>query len=454
MQSKLKSVPEFLKSLPEDRRKALSRLRTLVRTGLPRLKETMRYGMPSYEDSKGALRVAFNSQKNYMALYICDTDVLKLHQKALSGLDCGKSCIRFQRIEQLPAAVVGAMLKDVAKRVRSTAPAVLLLLGLMMTPVPGANADDDHHAAGKPAAAAAAPATTPKPSGEQGGLPAGLPVWHPPAEYSEDMIMKSGDQTMTMHRHIQGDRIRTEMALEDEQLVMIEKDGESYQIMPSHKMLMKMPAPAVAAMDSSGPADVRIEPLGAEKLNGHDTLKYRITSGDQTGLAWFDAANGAPLRMEANDASIEWANFAAGAQKDELFELPKDYQTIDLAQFMGAAGSAGGGIPTLPPGAVTGGQGAVTLKAAKRGQGTPSLPSGIPGGMPGMPGGASTGGGFSGLAQQMGGHFGQSMGEKFGSGMGAQFGPLGSVAGQYIGGRVGSWLGSHAAKMVTGGGSH
>jgi len=114
MQSKLSSVPEFLKSLPEDRRKALTRLRTQVRSELPALKESMRYGMPSYEDSAGTMRVAFNSQRQYMALYICNAEILKAHQPELDGLDCGKSCVRFQRLEQLPAKTVSAMLKDVA----------------------------------------------------------------------------------------------------------------------------------------------------------------------------------------------------------------------------------------------------------------------------------------------------------------------------------------------------
>lgn len=452
MQSKLTSVPEFLKSLPDDRRQALTKLRALVRKGLPKLKETMRYGMPSYEDSSGGVRIAFNSQRQYLALYICDADVLKAHKKDLGKLDCGKSCVRFRAFDQLPAGVVERMLDDVARLLKHAALAALVLTLALMT-VPGARADA--HAdkpatashANQQAAAAPAVAAAQKPA----GLPPGLPAWHPPAEYSEDMIMKSGDQTMTMHRHIQGDKIRTEMALEDEQLVMIEKGGESYQIMPSHKMTMKMPASQMAPVDSSGPPpEVRIEPLGTEKLNGRDALKYRISSQGQDGLAWFDPTTGAPLKMQTNDASIEWANFSAGTQATELFELPKDYQTIDLEQIQSAMGGAGAGLPTLPPGAITNAQGAMSIKSAKQGPGGMPMPVGGPtGAMSGM-GGA--GGGVSGLAQQMGSHFGQSMGEKFGAGLGAQFGPLGSTAGSYIGGRVGSWLGAHAAKMVTGGG--
>jgi len=327
-----------------------------------------------------------------------------------------------------------------------------LIVSALLALAPAAHADD----AAKPAAAAG---LAPAPASATASPLAGLPAWRPPAEYRQDMVMTNGDQTMAMRRFCKGDQIRTEMAFQDEQMVMIEKGGESYEIMPSHKMMMKMPAHAPQLADSAGPPpDVKIEPLGPEKLGGRDALKYRVTSQGQTGLAWFDAASGAPIRMETNGASIEWANFAAGKQADELFELPKDYQTIDIAALQGAMGGMGG-IPTVSPGAITGGQAPVAIKGAKGGiipgGGLPAgLPAGIPGmsGMPGM--GGVGGGGASGIAQQMGSHFGQSMGEKFGASMGAQFGPLGSMAGSYIGGRIGGWLGAHAAAMVTGGGEH
>lgn len=327
--------------------------------------------------------------------------------------------------------------------------AALLVLASAAPPADAAQPAD----VAQPANAAQAPALA------SASPLAGLPMWHPPAEYSESLVMKNGDQQMTMRRFYKNDQIRTEMALQDEQLVMIEKGGESYQIMPSHKMMMKMPAPATPgaqAVDSSGPPpDVKIESLGPDKLNGRDALKYRVTSQGQTGLAWFDSGSGAPLRMETNGASIEWANFAAGKQTDDLFELPRDYQVIDMAALQKMAGGMGatgmmGGMPSMPSGAVSGAGGGVAIGGGVPGGGL----SGLAGGVPGMGGAGGAGGGVSGIAQQMGSHFGQSMGEKFGASMGAQFGPLGSMAGSYIGGRIGGWLGAHAAKMVTGGGSH
>jgi hypothetical protein len=49
MQSKAKTVTEYLKSLPDDRKKIISDLRNIIIKNLPKgFEETMQYGMISY----------------------------------------------------------------------------------------------------------------------------------------------------------------------------------------------------------------------------------------------------------------------------------------------------------------------------------------------------------------------------------------------------------------------
>ena len=117
MQSDLETVPAFLKSLPEDRRKALTGLRRVIRAVAPELRESMRYGMPTYEDAAGEPLIAFNSQRQYMALYICRPGVLKAHRAELKGLSCGKGCVRFRRMEQLPIEVAESLVRGSLRRV-------------------------------------------------------------------------------------------------------------------------------------------------------------------------------------------------------------------------------------------------------------------------------------------------------------------------------------------------
>jgi uncharacterized protein YdhG (YjbR/CyaY superfamily) len=104
MQSKATTVDAYLAELPADRRDALSRLRALIKKHAPGATEAMAHGMPAY--SVGELLFGLASQKQYLALYVCETDVVVAHRARLGKLDCGKSCIRFKKLADLPLDVV------------------------------------------------------------------------------------------------------------------------------------------------------------------------------------------------------------------------------------------------------------------------------------------------------------------------------------------------------------
>ena len=128
MQSKAKTVKEYLASLPEDRRKALETLRQVILKNIDSTYiEHMSYGMPGWSvphsvyppgyhcDPSIPLPYAgYASQKNHMSLYLMciygDDGQLDWFRKAWAKtgkkLDMGKSCIRFKRIEDVPLDVV------------------------------------------------------------------------------------------------------------------------------------------------------------------------------------------------------------------------------------------------------------------------------------------------------------------------------------------------------------
>lgn len=135
MTSDAKTVAEYLEGLPEDRRKAISEVRAVIRKNLPKgFAEVMQYGMISYvvphelyppgyhTDPKQALPFAgLASQKNNMALYLMtvyqDPALEKWFraQYAARGLklDMGKSCVRFRKLEQVPLDVIGELIAKV-----------------------------------------------------------------------------------------------------------------------------------------------------------------------------------------------------------------------------------------------------------------------------------------------------------------------------------------------------
>ncbi len=135
MQSRAKTVDEYLAELPDERCDAIRAVRTVILKNLPKgYEEGMQYGMIGYYvphsvypagyhcDPKQPLPFAgLASQKNHMAIYLMciygDPDHQVWFREAWTRtgmkLDMGKSCVRFKKIEQVPLKVIG----DAVKRV-------------------------------------------------------------------------------------------------------------------------------------------------------------------------------------------------------------------------------------------------------------------------------------------------------------------------------------------------
>ena len=115
MSEETQGVDEYLENLAAESKLALTELRELILTTVPQAEESLKYRMPTYEYADEVL-CAFASQKHYMSLYM-DTELVDKHRHQLKGLDVGKSCIRFRKLDKLPLDTVRTiLLETVAKR--------------------------------------------------------------------------------------------------------------------------------------------------------------------------------------------------------------------------------------------------------------------------------------------------------------------------------------------------
>lgn len=112
MQSKARTIAEYISGLDPAERSVIQALDRMVRKAAPKAAASMKYGMPTYEI--GPRFVALNSQRNYFSFY-ANPDIVKRHRAELKGLDIGKSCIRFRRIEDVPLATLGRIVGESAK---------------------------------------------------------------------------------------------------------------------------------------------------------------------------------------------------------------------------------------------------------------------------------------------------------------------------------------------------
>lgn len=132
MQIKAENPQEYIKQLPEDRKKAISQLRKVILDNLPKgFAETMAYGMLSYGvphsiypkgyhcDPKQPLPfMSLASQKNFIALHhmgiyanptLLEWFTSEYAKLDMPKLDMGKGCVRFKKTDQIPYELIGRL---------------------------------------------------------------------------------------------------------------------------------------------------------------------------------------------------------------------------------------------------------------------------------------------------------------------------------------------------------
>lgn len=132
MHSASTTPDEYLSSLPEDRKPAMTALRNVILENLPQgFVEVMSYGMLGYVvphsiyasgyhcDPKQPLPfMSIASQKNFIALYhmgiYSDENLLtwfkdEYSKQSSSKVDMGKSCIRFKKPGEIPMDLIGKL---------------------------------------------------------------------------------------------------------------------------------------------------------------------------------------------------------------------------------------------------------------------------------------------------------------------------------------------------------
>jgi len=137
MTSAAKTVDDYLKSLPDDNRKALIELRKIILKNLPKgFSEVMSYGMVGYVvphsifpdgyhcDPKLPLPfMSIAAQKKFISFYhmgiYADPKLLNWFTKeypkySKSKLDMGKSCIRFKKLEDIPLSLMGELVSKMS----------------------------------------------------------------------------------------------------------------------------------------------------------------------------------------------------------------------------------------------------------------------------------------------------------------------------------------------------
>ena len=117
-----------------------------------------------------------------------------------------------------------------------------------------------------------------------------------------------------------------------------------YTIMHAQKVYMELPITPtdLDRYSAFSPNAVNFEAIGEGTMNGVECIKYRLkyeTSKAQ--IFWINKQTKVPVAMEAEDGTmkIDWNNVVVGPQPDSVFELPANYQKMQMPH-----------MPMKPPG--------------------------------------------------------------------------------------------------------
>ena len=132
MQSKFKTIEEYINALSEDRKCAINQLRNVILKNLPKgFKEEINYGMIGYVVPHSLYSPGYHcdpalplpfiniaSQKNFIAIYhmgiytdkkLLDWFTGEFVKQSSAKLDMGKSCIRFKKPANIPYNLIGEL---------------------------------------------------------------------------------------------------------------------------------------------------------------------------------------------------------------------------------------------------------------------------------------------------------------------------------------------------------
>jgi uncharacterized protein YdhG (YjbR/CyaY superfamily) len=128
---------EYIDGLPDDRKKAMTKLRKVINKNIAKgFTEEINYNMPGWVVSHKTYPAGYHcdpklplpflniaSQKNFVAVYhmgvyankkLLDWFVKEYPKYSDQKLDMGKSCIRFKKMDQIPYDLIGELVSKMS----------------------------------------------------------------------------------------------------------------------------------------------------------------------------------------------------------------------------------------------------------------------------------------------------------------------------------------------------
>jgi hypothetical protein len=163
------------------------------------------------------------------------------------------------------------------------------------------------------------------------------------AEFSADLLLKQGGETMTGKVYVKGDKTRQEYIQRGQKQVMIFRFDKDimWLLMPAEKIYMEMSSQEGVAYDPQLDQNIEnkaeIKLLGKETLNGYVCDKYQYIYHDTsmgTSTQWISKKLNYAIKTEYKSPSgymlTDYKNIQEGNVQNSLFDVPGDYALMSI----------------------------------------------------------------------------------------------------------------------------
>lgn len=112
------SIDEYLRTIPQDRRRALERLRTEIRSIVPNVQECISYRIPAFR-LNGVVIAGFCATVKGCSYFPFSGTTLKTLARDVAGYSQTKSALHFSTEKPLPTALVRKLINARIKETKA-----------------------------------------------------------------------------------------------------------------------------------------------------------------------------------------------------------------------------------------------------------------------------------------------------------------------------------------------
>ena len=105
----VRTIDEYLATVPETDRVALEKLRQVIRSAAPKAEEIISYQIPAFRDDY--MLVGFAAFKKHLGFYLMSNSLVKKFKDELKSYETAAGTIRFTADKPIPATLVKKLVK-------------------------------------------------------------------------------------------------------------------------------------------------------------------------------------------------------------------------------------------------------------------------------------------------------------------------------------------------------